>query len=266
MLLVDTRAGSQDLIQERNGGYWLRNTHLPVTPTVLKAGDIAFLGRGPDNSYVSVGIEYKKVGDLLSCMCDGRLSGTQLPLLQEHYPEQHWLLVEGMWQGNPTTGLLEKWWQNPYSKKWQWLECTVGNRKFTAMELNSWLTTMAVAGGLRILPTTMDIDGTVQMIAAQYHWWTSKEYGDHRSHLRPDNSGIPTRLLRKPRTQAERSRLLTERIAAQFDGIGWEKAGKMASKFKTADVMMASSEKDWLEVDGLGKVLVERAFRDKRGS
>lgn len=265
MLLIDTRAGSKDLIQERGGGYWLRNTHTPVQPTTLLAADIAFLGNGPDNSYVGVGIEYKKVGDLLQCMCDGRLSGTQLPLLQELYPQQYWLLIEGLWQGNPNTGLLEHYWMNPYSHKYQWITSSVGSRKFTAMEFNGWLTTMAVAGGLRILPTCLDLASTVQMIQAQYHWWTSKQYEDHRSHLAPDNSGTPARLMRKPKTQAERSRLLTENIAARFEGIGWDKATRMANRFKTPRRLMNASADEWMEVDGIGKGITERAFKDMDG-
>lgn len=264
MLQIDKRTGSKELIQERGGVYWLRGTHQPVVPAILPAGDIAFLGNGPDGEYIGVGIEYKKIGDLLSCMCDGRLSGHQLPLLQELYPAQYWLLVEGVWRGNPQSGLLETLWQNPYSHKPQWIEASVGSRKFTSMEFNSWLTTLLVCGGLRLIQS-YDLDGTVQLIAAQYHWWTSKEFEEHRSHLRPDTSGTPTRLLRKPKTQKERSKLLAERIAAQFDGIGWEKAAKLALKFGTGRKLISATHEDWMAVDGLGKTLTDRAFKDLEG-
>ena len=54
---------------------------------------MSFTGQGP-NGPVSVGIEYKRMGDALACMVGGRFTGHQLPGLRQSY-QQYWLLVEG---------------------------------------------------------------------------------------------------------------------------------------------------------------------------
>lgn len=263
MLLIDPRAGSQKLLQDRSHGTFLTNTMTRACPVTMRAGDVALLGNGPDDTYVTIGIEYKTLGDLLKCMCDGRLSGTQLPLLKLDF-QQYWLLAEGTWRGNSDTGLLEQMWWNPYSHRYEWVLSRVGNRTFTALEFNSWLSTLINAGGMRYY-NTFDLQSTIQYLEATHHWWMDKEFEEHRSHLRPDISGEPTRLLRTPQSQQERSRLLAERMAAQIEGIGWEKGLNASRYFKTAQMMVMAGVEDWLQVDGIGKTLANRAVRDITG-
>lgn len=265
MMWVDKRAGSEKLIDTRDAGSFLVGTQQRIEPTILHSGDIAFLGNGPNETFVTVGIEYKTIGDALQCMTNGRLSGEQLPKLHDDYQER-WLLLEGVWRGNPVTGLLEQQWYNTWSHKLQWIESKVGSRKFTALEFNSWLLTMQHPhlGGLSLW-ITPDQSGTVQFISALHSWWTNKEFAEHRSHLHPDNSGAPTHLLRKPKTQAERSRLLVEKTAAQLDGIGWGKAAKVKQKFDTLQQMSNATPEAWRTIEGIGVVLSKRVVRDITG-
>lgn len=264
MLMIDKRAGSEKLLAYGpNGDCYLVGTQIKVQPTILRAGDIELLGNGPGGTFVSIGVEYKTVGDLLKCMCDGRLSGTQLPAMEAEGYQQRWLLIEGAWRGNPTTGVLEQIWFNPYSSRWQWIESSLGSRRFMPLEFNSWLMTIEMMGGMRIA-RTLELSGTVQWIEALNSWWTKKQWEDHRAHLHPDNSGEPTRLLgdHVTLTQTGRSKLLCERGAAQIEGIGWDRGKNVAMEFGTLKRMVEATHKDWLGVAGIGKVLSKRAMKD----
>src|SRR6267142_3966339 len=131
MLEIDTRAGSKDLIEERSEGdgtaNYLLGTALRITPTILPSADVRFIGMGTGGIPVPVGIEVKRLGDALQCMCDGRFSGTQLPLLREHYGQWAWLLIIGTWRGGGSGGqILTHQWDNQFSKRPTWIESTVG--------------------------------------------------------------------------------------------------------------------------------------------
>ena len=105
MILVDTRAGSNELIEP------LLKAGLPVEEATLEFGDLAFLGRGEGGKKLTIGIEHKKMGDLVQSMTGGRLAGHQLPGMLGMY-DRCWLIAEGDWltHGGPAarTGLSER--------------------------------------------------------------------------------------------------------------------------------------------------------------
>lgn len=88
MLTVDPREGSNNLVEP------LSMMGVPVRRETLEYGDVAFVGRGPSESSLPVGIEYKSVSDLLTSWQDGRLLGHQLPGMLNCYTINY-LLVEG---------------------------------------------------------------------------------------------------------------------------------------------------------------------------
>jgi excinuclease UvrABC nuclease subunit len=47
-------------------------------------------------------------------------------------------------------------------------------------------------------------------------------------------------------------------VAAELPGIGWERAGAIALAFPTLRRIVAATEAEWLEVDGIGKKLAKQ--------
>ena len=163
MLLVDERVGSHDLVTP------LQALGLPASLTRLEFGDVAFVGKGVNGVDVLVGVELKKVGDLLDSLRSGRLAGHQLPGLQKMY--QHtWLLVEGIWHinraGRIGCGTMRG---KPYGR------ITIG-------ELNKRLLTLQLLGGLHLW-FTAGRPASLSFILALYRFWTDGNLDSHRSHI-----------------------------------------------------------------------------------
>src|SRR5690606_14817743 len=71
----------------------------------LKSGDACFMGNGPDDKEVMIGIERKKVPDLLSSINSSRLAGLQIPQMMKYY----WrtlLIVEGQFRCHRERGVI----------------------------------------------------------------------------------------------------------------------------------------------------------------
>ena len=71
MILIDPREGSKDLLPLMPLGL----AHLSALPYT----DACWNGLGPGGAAVIVGVERKRVGDMLACLKDGRFVGHQLP-------------------------------------------------------------------------------------------------------------------------------------------------------------------------------------------
>lgn len=231
VLLVDERSGSENYIEP------LRSLGAPVETTILDAGDVAFAdahGRG-------VGVELKKIDDLLACITTGRFAGTQLPGLVQNYAHIY-LIVEGIWRPNPADGVLEVW-------RGSWRPAGHGKRKPMYRDLANYLTTMEVKGGIHIRRTTSE-DETARMVFALYGWYGAID--DHTSHLAFDRSAQSRdgALLHRPS--------LAHRIAAEMPGVGYHKGGSAAALFGSVRAMVDADEKAWMKVPGVGKTMAKR--------
>ncbi len=166
MILVDSRAGSDELVKP------LAKLGLPVEETTLDYGDIAFLGRGEKGKQVFVGIEHKKMPDLVQSLTSGRLQGHQLPGMLDMY-DRSWLVVEGEWQHTPD-GTVHMWKAKGRTKRLKGAP--------PAVELEKQILTLELRGGFRVrhCPTRRD---TLRFIFALYRWWTDKDMDEHKSHL-----------------------------------------------------------------------------------
>jgi ERCC4-type nuclease len=165
-LLVDDRAGSNTLIEP------LLKLGLPVESTRLDFGDLCFVGRGEKGVPVLVGVEHKKIPDLIQSLNDARLTGHQLPGMITAY-DRAWLIIEGDWK-HDVEGRVTMF-------------RTRGARRPVkgappAFELEKRLLTLEVRGGLkvRMCPDRRD---TLRFIYALYRFWTDRDLDGHRSHL-----------------------------------------------------------------------------------
>ncbi len=227
---MDARIGSKDLLKYFPKGR-ARLGH-------LQYGDASFLGNGPDDVPIPVGIELKRLLDLLSSMTNGRLSGHQLPGMQACY-QVRYLVVEGIWRPSPSTGLLE----HPKGKGWVPVE--LGTRTFMASEVDGYLNTLDMLGGMHVR-TTASPRQTAQLILSIHHWWTDKKWEAHRSHLAFDESdGLGTVLLTKPK--------LLRRMAKELPGVGWARSLAVAEHFDNVVEMVNAPSEEWEKIEGIAK-------------
>lgn len=235
MILVDPRVGSSDLEP------MLKSLGAPATQCPLDFGDCAFIGNGPDDQPVGVGIELKKLKDMLSCVTTGRFSGHQLPGLVQNYNEV-WLIIEGIYRPNPHDGVLET------LNGREWRPISLGAKSWVYRDFESFLTTMEVKGGIRLRRTTSR-DETARVVAGIYSWWTNSTYAEHRAHL-TFNRARDQALLAPPSLKHE--------IAACLPGLGYMKGGAAAGHFETVREMVNAPVEEWTRIPGIGKTLAKR--------
>jgi len=225
--------GSADLLDH------LKPLGVACELTTLPFGDVALVGRGEGERPVPVGIEVKTVGDLLNSMTTGRLAGHQLPGLLASY-EWVWLLVEGVYRPDPASGILQT------LKGGAWAPMTTGPRRYMYRDLESFLLTLVVRAGLHV-QRTHGRGETARWLAALDAWW-GKAWDEHKSH-----HALHHKASVRPRTFVPPS--LLRRIAAELPGVGWERSGAVAEKFRSVREMVVAGEAEWREVEGIGKKL-----------
>jgi len=105
MIHVDPRAGSGQFRDYLNNEVKFRGKKKIAMHGQLPFGDFFIPGNGPEGR-ITVGVELKRVADLIQCMKDGRLTGHQIPGMLRMY-DWSVLLVYDEWQGKPQTGILQ---------------------------------------------------------------------------------------------------------------------------------------------------------------
>lgn len=215
----------------------LRAAGLPVTSTVMPSGDVEIVGCGPGGRPLLVGVEYKKIPDVLACVRDGRFA-EQARKMRASY-EVCWLLVEGEWELG-AKGALAVRERGGYRER--------GGH--TYQEVAAWLLTMSQRAGV-LMWHTRDQEETVAWLRTLYWWWTSKDFEEHRAHCDwytpPPSSEA---LFEEP--------TLVQRIAAVLPGIGTHRAYQAAKVFGSVREMVNATEREWAEIEGIGKVTAKR--------
>ena len=235
MLWLDRRIGSGELEQP------LVRLGIPVEILTLDFADCAFLGHGPEGeNTMQLGIEIKKIHDLVSSIETGRLSGHQLPGLLRQY-DAAWLIVEGLWRPGDD-GVLELF------RRGRWTPLEHGRRRYMYREIDNYLSTLEIKAGMRIRRTS-NTDETARVIADLYGWWHDKAWEKHRSHMalhQPADMGmlVPPSLRR--------------RVAAELPGVGHDRSGAVAGHFPNTLQMLMADVKEWQAIKGIGKTLATR--------
>ena len=206
-------------------------------------GDAMVTGNGPCGQ-VDIGIERKRIGDLVNSITTGRLSGHQLPgLLAQYY--KVYIIVEGMWIGGKAEDELEV-------KGHGWRELERGRRRFRASDIWGYLTTLEATGV--IVRTTYDMVHTCQMIKYLAKWW-GKEWGAHRGHDVVYKARPPTASLHVEKAS------LVRRVAAELPGIGWKKAKSVESLFGTVEDLVVATEEELREIEGIGRITARAIYK-----
>lgn len=243
---VDDRVGAVELAR-----------YLPQSLVEIKHleyADAAFLGRGPDDFPMTVGVERKTIPDLINSMETGRLSGHQLLGLRSYY-QVVYLLLEGPFRASKE-GVLEI----PRGRKGNrpaWRPAGYGGRAYMVGDITNYINSLAIVCGLHVW-RTLDIRESARWILSTYRWW-QKVWKDHRSHLRfniggpaspPD--GATAELLRPN---------LTRRIAKELPHVGWERAKALADAFPTPLELALASEEELESIPGIGSGIASKIVR-----
>ena len=237
MIFVDRRIGSKHL------SHHLKGSGIPVVLKTLDFGDVAFNGKGSGGKPWRVGIEIKKLPELLE-PSRSRFVGFQLPGLMRSY-ECVVLLIESLWKPNKD-GLLE------VPKGSGYAPLQLGNKPVTYHEWDQFLLTLSMKTGITVI-SARGVSETVARIVSLYDWWAVKGYDKHASH-----QGF----YREPKpTGAEKPSMLAE-MANHLPGVGWTRAHAISEFFDhSVEHMLYSAEGAWTEIPGIGEDLAKKIYR-----
>jgi ERCC4-type nuclease len=171
MILVDYREDSET---KGSHGLWddLKQTSLPIEQSSLEGGDLMFLGNGPEGKQVTVGVEFKKVRDLISSIRTKRLQGVQIPKLMQY--DYRYLLVEGEWRHDARGRVVLR-------KGWAGGEWSPAPGGMSAAELDKVLLGLPLRCGIIVQSVSTRKD-TVRWIQSLYRNFTDVAWEEHRSH------------------------------------------------------------------------------------
>ena len=227
----------------RQGSGELTDKFAEAVEVELDYGDFMFYGKGPEGE-MKIGVERKRIRDLLNSIQTGRLSGKQIPRMLEEY-DRSYLVVEGLWRPNWRTGFLQ------IRRGGKWFDLKQG-RKFKYGDVWSFLSAMEEMFGVRVR-MTLSPKETIACVENLAAWW-NKEWEKHKSHEMMHNV-VPQRAVLNPVGPS-----IIRRVAAQLPGIGHDRSKAVEERFETIMDMAFATVEDWMEVDGIGKVGAEKAW------
>jgi ERCC4-type nuclease len=237
---VDPRMGSGDLVAP------LRQLGIPcqLAEPVLPYGDLEIVGRGPDDRSVLLGVEIKSVSEILEAVTDTRFVGHQLVGLLESY-EISYLLTEGVMAAAPNRELV---FLRQREGKLKYEKASRGERAWTYEAVQSFLRSVERSGIREAF--TPDRRSTAAWIASLYHSW-AKPWDSHKSLAR-----IHHTISDNPNPLELFSATTKMKVADDLiKGIGWERARAAAKHFPSVRAMVNADEKEWQQVDGIGRKL-----------
>lgn len=239
MISVDDRIGSKDLLRLLPKG--------TAQLTRLKFGDLCWIGNGPAGP-IPVGVERKRLTDLVNSMYTDRLASHQLPGMLRHY-RRIYLVIEGIFQVQED-GLVYVW-----GGRKSWKPLMTGTRgKVMASQVWGFLQTLAEMSGVQIV-RTQNARETAAWAYCTARWW-EKEYAKHESHM-----GIKHDVQFTLRKQVP----LRMRIAAELPGIGVKRCRKVADHFGSVREMVLATKADWAAIDGIGDGIADKVIAGMYG-
>lgn len=248
MISVDYRIGSGELSK------YFHPFGISPLRTKLAFGDFAFEGNGPHGK-VSIGIERKRIEDLMESMTSKRLSGHQLLGMSDLY-DYGYLIVEGLWKPGLNGEVL-------ISNRGGW-----ASKQTPYRAIDNYLTTLELRAGLMVRRTGMP-EETVFAVVDLYRYWTEKLWKEHRSHdeiYAPGSEGrhVDARRLRLVARNITLAQKTAENIACQLPGID-RRARDVAKFFGYRSTRIVNAGVDeWVKA-GIGKGTAEKIVKAVRG-
>lgn len=272
-VLIDSRKGRQD----QRWSYDL----LKLSPLdeygiecQLDSADAIITGNGPHGA-VTIGVEVKSLGSLLSGLSSGRLQTQAVKMLDTY--SYSYLLYFGPYKIDES--------DNDNGKRTiqvprggsggnrQWSAFNIGSRTFPFGYLHNALLELSVLGIQSIHFNNVSM--VAEWIGCTARWW-NKKWTDHSlfrvldstqqqsgssRKLEPNNDGgLSTALL----PGIDSATKLKMKVASAFDGMGFERSLAAAEHFTSVSAMISASESEWLKVPGIGKVLARSITESAR--
>ena len=157
--------------------------------------------------------------------------------------EHCWLILEGVWRPNPQSGVLEE------GVSGGWREVRLGSKGFAYCQLDNFLTSLQSRVHLMV-KYAGSVEGTAHLVKGMWNWYR-KPWDSHKSGLVIYTPPPPAAMFFKPN--------LVRRVAAQLEGIGWEKSAAVAARFGTVLDMVVATDREWQTSPGIGKGLATKA-------
>lgn len=216
----------------------------------LDYADACFEGNGPDGQ-VLIGIERKKIDDILKCVDTGRLSGHQAVGMRRMYRFK-FVLVEGVWKPDTRTGLLLEERVKP-DRTVFWSYQRPGGGRVMYAKLRRFLFSVQMSG----IPViyTRDIAHTCYDIVELYHWF-QKRWREHTS-MEQMHRGYSWQHETKHHEELmvipsiSRKPPLVRRWAAELDGVGVKLSADAQRIFRTPLDLANADEGDWVRIPGV---------------
>lgn len=224
-------------------------SHLGVECTQLRleAGDYCWAGNGPDNRPVMVGVERKKIHDIIDCMRDRRLSGFQAPLMYNTY-DVRYLLIESLWRVS-TSGCIETLKGRDWVPLYGMEQGATRRTAVMYQQLDAFLASLEQFFGFSVAKTSTSAE-TVQWLNARYNWW-QKPWNSHRTgkDIYAPTPGVKATINNRG-GYTRREPTMVWKMAAQLPGID-SKAEQVADYFATPVDMVLAGEVKWKAALGI---------------
>jgi ERCC4-type nuclease len=217
--------------------------------------DCGFWGVNNTGETILVGIERKKIGDIVACIYDGRLMH-QAQMAKENGIDVFCVVVEGRVRSNPDDGLLEvpTWGINPRTMHraeiYQPVKPTITYSRF-----DQFLTELDFLAGI-IVKRSENVYETASIIRAlwdNFQTPPSKHNSLHQIYTQP----VGTVQLVRPS--------LLRRVSKELSGIGWERSKAVSEYFRSVADMANAGVKQWTGIDGIGKKTAEKVIKELNG-
>src|SRR5690242_3999861 len=232
MILIDPRAGSGQA--ERGGDLlpYIQALKIKAEKSQLPFGDACFEGNGPKGR-IAVGVERKRLSDILNCIDDSRYAAHQKPGLKQLY-QINVLIIEGVWKPDSATGYLME-----CISSLTWRPYRYRSQMTRYSKLFRYLLSVQLSGTPVII--TRDIEHTAFNIVEMYHYF-QKKWDDHTSLLEVQKIVIP---------DMNRRASLVRRWASDLDGIGVKMSQDAEKLFQSGYKLAMADETDWMKIKGI---------------
>lgn len=233
MIYIDSRVGSKELLKYFNGKGELAR---------LDYGDFSFIGNGPEQDVLMIGIERKTVSDFLQSYTSGRLIGHQLPGLASTY-NYIYLVIEGAVKPDRDGVMLQA------TKGGEWSAVSPGgNKVWMYKDYVKALQTLSMVKNVQVVGT-YSATHTAAWTIAIYDWWQTT-WEDHTSYIRLYTG--PDLHFTMPSAKFK--------IATCIDGIGPKRAKEVCKVFKTPAEMVNATFSQWSAIPGIGPKIAAKIF------
>jgi ERCC4-type nuclease len=246
MILIDDREENAtkkrlnlDLLQH------FERMHIQAEAVRLDYGDAAFEIHGPDGPMM-VGVERKRLHDMLDCIKDGRYSGHQKIGMREFGYGISVLIIEGHWKPHDPDG----WLMEGYSGGISWGYCRPRGARTLYSMLYRALISISLSGV--VVTYSRDPFHTAFNIHEWYQWG-QKSWDGHTSLMELHRLALP-QLAAKPS--------LTQAWASHLPNVGAKKSDLAARRFRSALELANADESEWLKIPGIGIKSAQEIVRE----